>query len=91
MKIFMTTACPSILPFQFIIYNIFEHQQQQKNSRDIINLKREYYLIQIVQNKGKANRESEEKKISKIIAVFDPNDSLVEKIERNLNYSFLVG
>ena len=87
----MTTACPSILPFQFIIYNIFEHQQQQKNSRDIINLKREYYLIQIVQNKGKANRESEEKKISKIIAVFDTNDSLVEKIERNLNYGFLVG
>jgi hypothetical protein len=52
---FMTTACPSIfLPFQYIIYNIFS---SSKNSRDIINLKREYYLIQIVQNKGKANTE----------------------------------
>lgn len=33
----MTTACPSILPFQFIIYNIFSINSS--SSSDIINLK----------------------------------------------------
>ena len=89
----MTTAYPSIF-FTVSIYNLqhlqHQQQQQQKNSRDIINFKTRILSHSNCIKQRKKGKQTE-KRISKIIAVFDTDDRLVEKIERNLNYGFLVG